>query len=139
MQSLNPNTLVQSLEYLYVTLKQSEPGSLWATDKLSFMIDSNLNDARNFLAKLIEDAKTDDKVRELSLKIILRLGICRSNAEDFLVVTSFLSKSKASFDLREEIADLVKSIESETGASDLKNPFKKCKASFANNAVCFFY
>ena len=46
---------MQSLEYLYQTLRWAEPGSLYANDKISFMVDSNLNDARGFLQELIHD------------------------------------------------------------------------------------
>jgi hypothetical protein len=53
IQTINKDMLVNSLEYLYQTLRNSEPGSLYSTDKLSFMIDSNLNDARDFLVSII--------------------------------------------------------------------------------------
>ena len=46
ISSVNKNMLINSLEYLYQTLRQAESGSLYSTDKLSFMIDANLNDAR---------------------------------------------------------------------------------------------
>ena len=55
IKSINKDMLVNSLEYLYQTLKFAEAGSLYSTDKLSFMIDSNLNDARAFLVSIIED------------------------------------------------------------------------------------
>ncbi len=47
--------LQNSLEYLYQSLRWAEPKSLHATDKLSFVIDSNLTDARDFLRSIIED------------------------------------------------------------------------------------
>lgn len=46
IRNVNKDMLVNSLEYLYQTLRFAEPGALYSTDKLSFMIDSNLNDAR---------------------------------------------------------------------------------------------
>lgn len=46
IRNVNKDMLVNSLEYLYQTLLFAEPGALYSTDKLSFMIDSNLNDAR---------------------------------------------------------------------------------------------
>jgi len=55
IRTVNKDMLVNSLEYLYQTLRFAEPGSLYSTDKLSFMIDSNLNDARNFLVSIIEE------------------------------------------------------------------------------------
>ena len=55
IRNINKDMLVNSLEYLYQTLRYAEPGSLYSTDKLSFMIDSNLNDARSFLVSLIEE------------------------------------------------------------------------------------
>lgn len=83
--------LVNSLEYLYQTLRFAEPGALYSTDKLSFMIDSNLNDARGFLVSLIEDGSNKRAV-DLAFKILLLLGIVRSNVEDLLIVATLLDK-----------------------------------------------
>ena len=77
IKSINKDMLVNSLEYLYQTLKFAEPGSLYSTDKLSFMIDSNLNDARQFLVQIIEDSSANKRAVELAYKIILLLGIVR--------------------------------------------------------------
>ncbi len=55
IKNINKDMLVNSLEYLYQTLRYAEPGALYSTDKLSFMIDSNLNDARSFLVSLIQE------------------------------------------------------------------------------------
>ena len=95
--------LVKSLEYLYQTLKYSEPGSLYSTDKLSFMIDSNLNDARNFLVTVIEDKDSSKRAVELAYKIIFMFGISRSNVEDFLVISTLLDKHNSKVDLRYEL------------------------------------
>jgi hypothetical protein len=84
--------LVNSLEYLYQTLRFAEPGSLYSTDKLSFMIDSNLNDARNFLVGIIEEQGQSSRAVELAFKIIFLLGVVRSNVEDLLLVATLLDK-----------------------------------------------
>ena len=104
VRSLSKDALLSSLEYLYQTLRASEPNSLYGTDKLSFMVDSNLNDARAFLFDLAQDTKAPDRAKELALKLILLLGIVRSNAEDLLLVASLLSKLQPNIDLREELA-----------------------------------
>jgi hypothetical protein len=95
IRSINKDMLVNSLEYLYQTLRFAEPGSLYSTDKLSFMIDSNLNDARSFLVQIIEDSSSVKRAVELSFKILLLLGIVRSNVEDFLIVATLLDKHNA--------------------------------------------
>ena len=87
--------LVNSLEYLYQTLRYAEPGSLYSTDKLSFMIDSNLNDARTFLVSIIEDKNNSQRATELAFKIIFLLGIVRSNVEDLILVSTLLDKHDA--------------------------------------------
>ena len=92
--------LINSLEYLYQTLRYAEPGSLYSTDKLSFMIDSNLNDARSFLVSIIEDRTSDKKSIELSFKILLLLGLIRSNVEDYLLVATLLDQKEIDVDLR---------------------------------------
>ena len=95
IKSINKDMLVNSLEYLYQTLRYAEPGSLYSTDKLSFMIDSNLNDARTFLVSIIEDKSNSQRATELAFKIIFLLGIVRSNVEDLILVSTLLDKHDA--------------------------------------------
>ena len=92
IKSINKDMLVNSLEYLYQTLRFAEAGSLYSTDKLSFMIDSNLNDARGFLVSIIEDKNSVKRAVELSFKILVHLGVVRSNVEDLLLVSTLLDK-----------------------------------------------
>ena len=101
--------LVNSLEYLYQTLRNAEPGSLYSTDKLSFMIDSNLNDARDFLVSIINQGTSSKRGIELAFKIILLLGIVRSNVEDLLIVATLLEQTKEPVDVRTELDLLIKS------------------------------
>ena len=105
---MNKDMLVNSLEYLYQTLRFAEPGALYSTDKLSFMIDSNLNDARSFLVSLIEEGGAAPRAIELAFKILLLLGIVRSNVEDLLIVATLLEKHHATVDLRQELDTLLK-------------------------------
>ena len=75
---LSKNGLRDSLEFLYDSLQRAKHGSLFANDKLSFMIDRNLNEVRSFLVGVITDDKeSDESLKELCLKILLRLGIMR--------------------------------------------------------------
>jgi hypothetical protein len=116
IRAINKDMLVNSLEYLYQTLRYAEPGSLYSTDKLSFMIDSNLNDARSFLVGIIEEKGSIPRAIELAFKIILLLGIVRSNVEDFLLVATLLDKHSGSVDLREEL-EIIKDDASSSAAS----------------------
>jgi hypothetical protein len=115
IRNVNKDMLVNSLEYLYQTLIYAEPGSLYSTDKLSFMIDSNLNDARSFLVSLIEEgianaSGSNKRATELSFKILLLLGIVRSNVEDLLMAATLLDRLKdnQTVDLRMELEILLK-------------------------------
>jgi hypothetical protein len=56
------------------------------------MIDSNLNDARSFLVSIIEEKSSSKRATELAFKILLLLGIVRSNVEDLLIVSTLLDK-----------------------------------------------
>ena len=96
-------------------MRYAEPGSLFSTDKLSFMIDSNLNDARNFLVQLIDEGllsgeSGNKRATELSFKILLLLGIVRSNVEDLLMVATLLDRlqDNIAVDLRIELEILLK-------------------------------
>lgn len=117
IKSINKDMLVNSLEYLYQTLKFAEPGSLYSTDKLSFMIDSNLNDARQFLVQIIEDSSANKRAVELAYKIILLLGIVRSNVEDFIIVATLLDKHNSQVDLRQEL-EIIKDDSTDIASAD---------------------
>jgi len=123
IQSINKDMLVNSLEYLYQTLRNAEPGSLYSTDKLSFMIDSNLNDARDFLVSIITQGTSSKRGIELAFKILLLLGIVRSNVEDLLIVATLLEESKESIDIRDELEILIKS-SGETSSNEDNGPKK---------------
>lgn len=109
--------LTNSLEYLYQTLRYAEPGSLYSTDKLSFMIDSNLNDARGFLVSIIEEKSSAPRAIELAFKIIFLLGVVRSNVEDFIIVTTLLDKHNVKVDLRQEL-ELLKGDEDSSSSTE---------------------
>ena len=66
------------------------------------MIDSNLNDARDFLVSVVEDKSSNARSRELSIKIVFLLGVARSNVEDFFLVSTLVDQYKIDVDLREE-------------------------------------
>jgi len=103
VRSLNQDMLINSLEYLYQTLRWADPRSLYSTDKVSLMIDQNINDARNFMVDICEDKKTPPRGVELAYKIILLMGNIRANVEDFLIVATLLDKHNPNVDLREEL------------------------------------
>lgn len=129
IRSINKDMLVNSLEYLYQTLRFAEPGSLYSTDKLSFMIDSNLNDARSFLVNIIEDSSSNKRAVELAYKILLLLGIVRSNVEDMLMVSTLLMKHNAQVDLIQELELLKEEGDSSADDGSSKKDFKERKTT----------
>jgi hypothetical protein len=134
IKTINKDMLVNSLEYLYQTLRYAEPGSLYSTDKLSFMIDSNLNDARSFLVGIIEEnsQNTPPRAVELAFKIIFLLGVVRSNVEDLLIVATLLDKYNLPVDLRQEF-DLLKEEDHSSGSENImvKKNFQERKQTKA--------
>jgi arginine repressor len=78
------------------------------------MIDSNLNDARSFLVSLIEEGLVEGgnkkRATELAFKILLLLGIVRSNVEDLLMAATLMDrlKDEQTVDLRIELEILLK-------------------------------
>ena len=55
VRDMKKEALVNVLEHVYQILKSTPGGSLYNTDKLSFLLDNSLNDAREFLISIIED------------------------------------------------------------------------------------
>lgn len=143
IRNINKDMLVNSLEYLYQTLRSAEPQSLYSTDKLSFMIDSNLNDARTFLVSLIEEGASSGNKRavELSFKILLLLGIVRANVEDLLLVATLLDKYKTPVDLRPELDLLLNDTNGGSASSDdsiVKKLPKFGDRKSTKNGIIFF-
>lgn len=103
---LNQSILVNALSKLYMSLSEMTPGILYHSDKEAFLQDHSLNEARDFLVSLVEDASWDNKLVELAYKLIIRIGLARSNPEDFLVVVNLLNKhtfDHSDISLRNEI------------------------------------
>jgi len=94
IRTINPAILESTLQHLLQALTDAAPGSMYSTDQLAFQSDANLNDARSFLTTLIEDKSTPFPAVQLSYKIIVRLGIVRSNPEDYLVAISLLDANE---------------------------------------------
>jgi hypothetical protein len=63
--------LINTLEYLYQSVKSIERGSLYNVDQMSFMLDANLNEARSFLLTVVEDPTSSPRALELAAKSIL--------------------------------------------------------------------
>jgi len=77
---------------------------LFNGDQTCFIIDANLNEARTFLISIIEDSSSSAKAIELASKIILLLGLARSNIEDYLIAAKLL-EIEPCIDLRAEFEE----------------------------------
>lgn len=95
------------------------------------MIDSNLNDARTFLVSIIEDGTSVKRAVELAFKILLLLGVVRSNVEDLLLVATLLNKHNAQVDLRQELEFLKEEGDMSADGPDThtKKDFKEWKTT----------
>jgi hypothetical protein len=49
MQLLNPGLLKNSLEHMYNSLSEMKPGQLYNLDKIAFMTDAAIAEARDFI------------------------------------------------------------------------------------------
>ncbi len=78
--------------------------ALYGVNKTFFVADQSMNEAREFLNQIVDDLKqTDKKVKELALRMILVIGIIRSNVEDFVLAINLIEKYKFEIDISEEI------------------------------------
>lgn len=78
--------------------------SLYGINKTFFIADQTINEAREFLTQIIENPLvTDLETKEMALKMVLVIGILRSNAEDFVLGINLIEKHKFEFDISEEI------------------------------------
>ena len=112
---VNRELMTSSLQCLLDTLKQYRPGSLYSTqDRMAYQLDENLNEARDFLVDEIDqilshqNPMSNKEFIKVAVKIILMLGITRSNIEDYLIVLKLLDYQKnvslSFLDLSEELS-----------------------------------
>lgn len=125
MKTINNGALlVKSLEHFLQILRTAEPGSFHTGDRLSFVLDSSLNEARNFLVELIEDQGTEHQVAILAHKALFMLALARASVEDLLVLCSALAEGKQgkerAIDLRVELR-ILRDIEEQQLASISKD------------------
>lgn len=138
VSSIKPDMVVESLEYLLESLQSSEGMSLWDTDKLGFMLDANLSDAREFLLEILEKEDSPERAKELVIKIIFKLGIARGNAEDLLLVATLIDRHQFEFDLREEINQFEQAALSAHLDSGDKSGPPDLKFSLGSAFPCFY-
>jgi len=103
--------------------------------KTFFVGDQTINEARLFLNQILDDStQTDQKVKELALKLILVIGIMRANVEDFVLAINLIEKHKFQFDISEEINRISFDVEESALNPRLFSEIEKVK----QNAVLFY-
>jgi len=103
IRHINPDILHSSLTYLFENLRNGTPQALYGISKTFFVADQSINDARAFLTEIIEDGKQDQKTREVSLKLLMTIGVLRANVEDYVLAINLMEKHGLAFDISEEI------------------------------------
>lgn len=107
---MSPVVLENSLKHLYGALCDAPASSLYGVDVLAFQQDTALDEAREFLVSIVQAKASHTKTLvELSVKTIVRLGIVRSNPEDYLIAVNLLNQDSelaTQVDLRNEIKAL---------------------------------
>jgi len=105
-------------------------GSLYMIDKTAFSNDAIMSEAREFLMELIEGGNmAQPHLLTICYKIIMRIGLLRSNPEDFLLVNELLTshpEHALKVDLRDEVRDIMEAsgasvAESEGDSKDESN------------------
>lgn len=94
---------------MYNSFSEMKPGQLFEIDKIAFMTDAAMAEARNFIESIAKKAASsasgDSQLINLCVRLILRMGIVRENPEDLLIADRLLNIENISkvVDLREEI------------------------------------
>ena len=95
ISTVAPHILKSSLEYLYESFRSASPNSLYGINKTFFVADQTINEARDFFTQILDNpAQTDQKVKELALKLILVIGIMRANVDDFVLAINLIEKHR---------------------------------------------
>ena len=75
-----------------------------ATDYRFYVRENVLDEHRDYLANLIEDEKTEQKVKELALRLIILIGNLRSSGEDYLVAYNLIVRHQITINLNAELS-----------------------------------
>ena len=76
--------LRSTVEQLLATSKSLGAAKLFSTEAAGFREDLQHMKLRKVLVKAIQSDKTPKDLRELSVKLLLRMGLVRASAEDLL-------------------------------------------------------
>lgn len=105
-----PERLEKSLRFFLEKLVDSPPTTHYdALSAEDFVQDANLNQSRDFLVAIIKDKSSSNTMVELSMKILIRMGVNRWNPEDFLIAARLVDEDPSlakRVDLRAELSSL---------------------------------
>ena len=97
----NPALLKATIQNMLSVAAPLEPGVHFSTDIKSFNDDLAHKNLRSVLLTSIECPASDAELRQLCVKLLLRIGLIRGSGEDLLHAA--LLQSKYKIDLTEEL------------------------------------
>ena len=97
------------MEELYIYTRSAEPKDMFNTKIDGFMQDLWLKKLRAFLVKTISSKKSQGELRELCVRLLLRIGLISGNPEDLLLATKYQFEFK--IDISDELEYLCKQSE----------------------------
>jgi hypothetical protein len=120
---------------LYDSFRNASPLSLYGVDKTFFVSDMSINEARDFLTDIIRNSDIkDSETKELSLKLLMVLGIMRGNVEDLVLALNLIELYKLEFDVSEELDRISFDVEETALNPTLFQEIEKVKS----NGIMFY-
>lgn len=92
LNRLQPEILQESLEQLLEILKDIPPRGLYSLDKISFLMDKQFDDTREFLVEIVQSETYSHQLKTVCLRVMLMLGVVRANSQDLLCVATLLGQ-----------------------------------------------
>ena len=104
LKKVAPEVLEDALMRIYQTIFKLKSHLISTDDYKFYAREEILNEHRNYLVDLINEEGTEQKIKELALRLIILIGNLRSSGEDFLVAYNLIVGHQLSINLNAELS-----------------------------------
>ena len=104
LRKIAPEVLEDALMRIYQTIFKLKSHLISTDDYKFYAREEILNEHRSYLVDLINEEGTEQKIKELALRLIILIGNLRSSGEDFLVAYNLIVRHQLSINLNVELS-----------------------------------
>lgn len=109
LRTLAPAVLNKALKKIFSTLMKIKTDLINSDNYRFYTREETLNNHREYLVSIIEDANVEQNTKDIALKLIVLIGNLRTSGEDYLVAYNLISKYDMTINLSSELSQAISS------------------------------